>query len=160
MPNKPDYDHFKVTTSFTITEHARDVLQEWTDLYGLKSRSDLIERLTRNLIPGVLWLNTTDKDIAIDALFDYIQERKKLVKEEEDKRDRGEEWDEEFVVFESFRIASIRLTLYRLRGNGENSQVDSTKKMYEKLHKKILARRLQKEADELEIEEVDEQETG
>jgi metal-responsive CopG/Arc/MetJ family transcriptional regulator len=133
MPNEPDYEQFKVTTSFSITETARDKLQELAEYYGLKSRSDLLERMSRGLLEGFLWLNSMDKEILIDAIDYYVENHRNMITKEEAKKGKG---DKEFVLYQSIVIAHLRLMRHRLMGQGENAQVDTTDKAYAKIRDK------------------------
>jgi hypothetical protein len=133
MPNEPDYEGFKITTNFTLTELARKKLEELTKFYGLKSRSDLLEKLARGLIPGVLWLKPDEMEVNVKAIDFFIQEHRKIITQEEEK---GEAGDKEIVLLLSIEIAHLRLIRYRLTGDAENAEYDNIDKVYKRLKEK------------------------
>ncbi|MES1026620.1 hypothetical protein ABN584_27380 [Gloeocapsa sp. BRSZ] len=115
MADKPDYDNqVKHTTSLSLTQVAREKLQDIADLYGMKSRSDFLERLTRGLIPGILCLLPVELTLVLDALKEAAKRREDAIRSESAKPE-GER-DEEFIHRQDLDRAQLNWIIYRLSG--------------------------------------------
>lgn len=115
MADKPDYDNqVKHTTSLSLTQNAREKLQNIADRYSMKSRSDFLEQFTRNLIPGILLLLPAELPLVVSALRNEAKRRQDAVALEAAKAE-GER-DEEFIYRQDLDKAQLNWIIYRLSG--------------------------------------------